>query len=379
MSGTFPPPLPLEIQVAQLHETVKGELPGIDRIAVAIYDGHTDMLQTFVSSNDVEMELSNYQRKLSDVPSLQVLANERRDRVIDDVQDLASSTSEHSKLVVANFGSSYTRPLVDGNRLRGFVFFDATKPAFFTPAVVARLSIYAELISVLLTRSMVPAKILTSALEVAGEISHTRDPETGAHLDRMSHYTLAIARQLAESHGLSDVMLQHLLALSPLHDLGKVAIPDSILLKPAKLSSEEIKIMQTHTLRGAAMINRLVERLALGSLPQISILHNIVLCHHECWDGSGYPGGLCGEAIPIEARIVAVADVYDALTSVRPYKKAWTPERAGDYLTANSGTCFDPDVVGAFHAAFDEIEVIRSHFKDGDKTLLFNEGHEIRS
>ena len=133
--------------------------------------------------------------------------------------------------------------------------------------------------------------------------------------------------------------------------------------------------MKTHTTRGTEMLDRLVVRLALGTLPQTKILHNIVLSHHECWDGSGYPSGLSGTDIPLEARIVTVADVYDALTSARPYKEPWSPKKASDYLSEHAGTRFDPDVVTGFHAAFDEIEIIRLRFQDEPDTIHFREGY----
>jgi len=376
MSGTFPPPLPLDEQVRHLHLTLSAELPGIHRIAVAIYNPKTDMLNTFVSSDENESPLTNYQKKLSDVPSLLKLVKKGKDRVVDDLRKFQNSPEEHSKVISERFGSSYTRALVDRSRLRGFVFFDSKERAYFTPSAVARLSLYSELISVMLTRSMVPGKILSSAIEVAGEISHSRDPETGAHLDRMSHYTFAIGLAVAKRHQLSDTFLQDLLHLAPLHDIGKVAIPDNILLKNASLSKEEFRVMQKHTTKGAAMIDRLVERLSLETLPQASILHNIVLYHHERYDGSGYPAGLKGHDIPIEARIVAVADVYDALTTERPYKSAWPPAAACAHLDDQAGKHFDPEIVAGFHSAFEQIEEIRETFRDDAETLRFREGYD---
>jgi two-component system response regulator RpfG len=133
----------------------------------------------------------------------------------------------------------------------------------------------------LITRQMVSAKILRSAVEVASEVTHSRDPETGAHLDRMSRFALAIARELSASCALSDewLQLQHLLSLSPLHDIGKVATPVAVLLKSGRLDAREFGIMKTHPARGAEMLQRLVERLGLAALPQSGMLRNIVWCH----------------------------------------------------------------------------------------------------
>ncbi len=178
-----------------------------------------------------------------------------------------------------------------------------------------------------------------------------RDPETGAHILRMANYTRLIARQLGLSEEEQDVLLQ----AAPLHDLGKIGIPDSILLKPGPLSPEERKVMETHATIGWQILGAHTSPiLQAGAL----IAHS----HHEKFDGNGYPRALAGEQIPLYGRIVAVADVFDALTSVRPYKDAWAIEAAESYLRDQAGAHFDPQCVQGLLRCWDEVkETMRVH------------------
>jgi putative two-component system response regulator len=170
-----------------------------------------------------------------------------------------------------------------------------------------------------------------------GLAAEYKDNETGLHVIRMSHY----ARLLGLAAGLSEFEADELLHAAPLHDVGKIGIPDRILQKQGKLDAEEWAIMKNHVAIGANIIGE-HERGVLA------MAHRIALSHHEKWDGSGYPAGLAGDAIPLEGRIVAVADVFDALTSDRPYKKAWPVEQAFAYLREHRGQHFDPALVDLF-------------------------------
>lgn len=180
-----------------------------------------------------------------------------------------------------------------------------------------------------------------------------RDPETGAHILRMAHYSALIAREL----GLSVLDQTLLLEAAPMHDIGKVGISDAIMLKPGRLTEDELAVMQTHPLLGYKLLNGSASKVLQAGA-------DIALGHHEKFDGSGYPSGLMGEAIPIFSRIVAVADVFDALTSERSYKKAWSLERSTDFLKANSGIHFDPACVHAFLADWAAVLEIKKRFQD---------------
>jgi len=170
-----------------------------------------------------------------------------------------------------------------------------------------------------------------------GLAAEYKDNETGLHVIRMSHF----ARLLGLAAGMNENQADDLLHAAPLHDVGKIGIPDRILQKQGKLDAEEWRVMQSHVTIGANIIGQHERGL-------LAMAHRIALSHHEKWDGSGYPSGLAGEAIPLEGRIVAVADVFDALTSVRPYKKAWSVEDALQYLRDNRRKHFDPALVDLF-------------------------------
>ena len=187
-------------------------------------------------------------------------------------------------------------------------------------------------------------------LAKAGEY---RDEETGYHVVRMAKYS----RKIAEALGLSEKECDEIEYAAPMHDIGKIGIQDSVLLKPDKFNQEEWLAMKQHTTIGHSILSNSQSRyIQTGSI--------IALNHHERFDGTGYPNGIAGKDIPLVARIVSVADVYDALTSPRPYKEAWTTDDSKDYLETNSGTQFDPLCVEAFFEKIDKIDEIQSDFSD---------------
>ncbi|NMM38422.1 MAG: response regulator [Glaciimonas sp.] len=180
-----------------------------------------------------------------------------------------------------------------------------------------------------------------------------RDPETGAHLLRMAHYS----RLLAANLGLSEVEQDLIRDAAPMHDIGKVGIADNILLKPGRLTDDEMTIMRTHPQIGADILQG-------STSPLLQAAATIALTHHEKYDGSGYPNGLKAEQIPLHGRIIAVADVFDALTSVRPYKKAWELDRAVALIRDGAGSHFDPICAQAFLKDWDAVLHIHSEYRD---------------
>ena len=184
-------------------------------------------------------------------------------------------------------------------------------------------------------------------IERLGRAAEYKDNETGLHVLRMSHVSKLLALKL----GLGDEFADELLLASPMHDIGKIGIADAIMLKPGKLNEDEFKEMQRHPEIGA-------EILGDSDSSLIKLAKSIALYHHEKWDGSGYPKGLKGEDIPIEARIVAAADVYDALTNKRPYKEAWSVEETLEYFKAQNGKHFDPAIVEVLLNSINEVQNI---------------------
>jgi putative two-component system response regulator len=200
------------------------------------------------------------------------------------------------------------------------------------------------------------AELLTTRLEVIrrlGRAAEYRDNETGMHVLRMSH----ISRLIALAAGLGEAAAELILQASPMHDVGKIGVPDRILLKPGKLDLEEWEIMKRHTVIGAEIIGDHPSELMVAA-------RSVALCHHERWDGAGYPGGLQGNAIPEAARIVAVADVFDALLSVRPYKTAWSLEETTQKIQSEQGKHFEPRLVDALFRVLAECLAVRERYKD---------------
>ncbi len=206
-----------------------------------------------------------------------------------------------------------------------------------------------------------------AALCALAHLAELRDPETGNHILRTQAYVRELALQLRSQprHAvtMSDRWIELLYESAPLHDIGKVGIPDHILLKPGPLSAAEWQVMRTHTTLGARAIE-LAERDVGGAVDFFTIAREIALSHHERWDGGGYPQGLAGTAIPLAARIMAVADVFDALISPRVYKRPMPVAEARRIILADAGTRFDPDVVQAFADAYERLQQIAARHAD---------------
>jgi putative two-component system response regulator len=204
-------------------------------------------------------------------------------------------------------------------------------------------------------------------IRALAHLAETRDPETGNHILRTQRYVQQMAIALRQHPRFSAVLTERYIDLltrsAPLHDIGKVGIPDYILLKPDKLTADEWVIMRTHAKLGSDAIEQ-AERDIKTPLAFLSTAKEIAHWHHEKWDGSGYPDGLAGDAIPISARLMSLADVFDALISVRPYKAAWSFEQARDFIAAGRGQHFDPDATDAFLVNFPQMVAIAEHYRN---------------
>ena len=212
-------------------------------------------------------------------------------------------------------------------------------------------------------------------------LAETRDSDTGNHIRRTQHYVKALALKLREQPRLAalldDRYILMLFKSAPLHDIGKVGIPDRILLKPGKLTPEEFELMKTHTTLGRDAIHAAERQLGMP-VEFLKLAKEIAYSHQEKWDGSGYPEGLKGEAIPLSARLMALADVYDALISRRVYKEGMPHEQALAIISAGRGQHFDPDMVDAFLAIHEEFYAIAQRYIDSDKELDAKRQHLAR-
>lgn len=232
------------------------------------------------------------------------------------------------------------------------------KPAIVEIRVRTQLALY-NLERELERKVQLPTEELNaSRLEVIrqlGRAAEFKDNETGLHVIRMSHYARLIAQALSNNDSWSDLILN----AAPMHDIGKIGIPDSIIRKPGPLTESEWKIMRKHPAFGAKIIGQ-------HDSPVLNMAAEIALCHHEKWDGTGYPRKLKGEQIPLIGRIIAIADVFDALTTKRPYKEAWDIKDAIQWIDNRAGKHFDPGLIPMFHRVMPEILEIRQRYAEPD-------------
>ena len=219
-------------------------------------------------------------------------------------------------------------------------------------------------------RDITPQKKLenakTATIMGMAKLAETRDDSTGQHLERIQEYvkviTLAISRQPQYTDYITPVYIDDIYHSSSLHDIGKIGIPDAILLKPGRLTKDEFEIIKQHTTIGGNALDVVDNEMQARSF--LTMGRRIAYHHHECWDGSGYPSGLKGEAIPLSARIVSLADVYDALTSKRPYKEPYSHNKAVKIILDQRGSKFAPDVVDAFETELNKFDTIRCQLND---------------
>ena len=358
-------PTSIRDKLVHCHQVVQQQLPAIARIAVTIYDPATAVLKTYIHSSGEDDPLSLYQARLDEAPSLKAILDEGEPRVINNMLTFEGARHEHTQRIGRQgYAASYTLPMFYNGNFFGFIFFNSYETDIFTEKVLNELDVFAHLISLMVIDELSALRSLAAALSTAAHMTHQRDPETGSHLDRMSRFSHLIARKVAGKYQLSDEYVEHIFMFAPLHDIGKVAIPDRILLKEGPLEEAERRIMNTHAGKGLEIIDHMIENFNISSVQYLDILRNIVRYHHETIDGEGYPKELKAGEIPLEARIVAVADVFDALTSKRPYKEAWGIDKAYEELKELSGTKLDADCVQVLFDHRDEVEKIMERFAE---------------
>lgn len=353
-------------RLESIHYSILEKIPSLDRIAVALYDSKTDLLKTFINSTLTREPLQAYEYKLADSAALKDLAESGKSRLINNIHTELQDDSAHTQwLRSQDYKSSFTIPMLSGERLLGFIFFDSLLESAFTPAKQRNLSLYSNLITMTISAEIFAVNSLLATATAARDFTQLRDFETGMHLDRIAKISRIIAKQMAEKHHFSDDFIEYLYLFSPLHDIGKIGIPDAILLKPSRLDEPERAIMETHVEKGVDILHRVLNGYDIAGLDDSKIMVNIVAHHHEFLDGSGYPQGLAGEQIPMEARIVTVADIFDALTSVRPYKEPWSFDEAMEELQrmASRGK-LDQDCVQALAECEEEVMAIVNLLQD---------------
>lgn len=350
-----------------IHDVLKKRCQGIDRISVALYDQQTHSLKTFIASPDGESPLKNYEVALCSSSALAETAKSATPRIVNDLRIYEDHDSAHSRAIVGHgFASSYTHPMYHNSELAGFVFFNSLHNHYFRERVVEQVEIFAHLLIEMIASDLAVTRALLAAMRTSVGMVSKHDLETGSHLERMARYSRLIARSLAKCghERLDDEQIEQISLFAPLHDVGKIGIPEHLLQKPSRLNPEERQVMNTHTLLGRQIVDDLISNFGFEQVPYIDYLRSIAELHHESMDGKGYPHGLRGNEIALEARITAVCDVFDALTTIRPYKSPWSNEHAFAMLKLLSIDKLDKGCVNALVDNSSEICRIQHQFTE---------------
>lgn len=315
-------------RLERLYRILREQFEGVQRFALVLYNAEDGLLSTFVYESDEASPLLGYSVRLDDVPSLRALADKPALRVVNDMRWFRKQgLSAHSAALLSQgYRSSLTMPVFHDGGLLGFLFLNSQQPGYFSEQKIAYCNLWAHLVGQQLVREHDAVARMQALVKFATDVSGRRSVETDAHVRRMEAYARMIARALQKQLQLSDAFIEYLALFAPLHDIGKIAIPDSILHKAGALTADEFERMKSHVKVGRDIVDQALEHFSLGDMEHTDMLRNIVQYHHEKLNGSGYLGAE-GDEVPLEARIIAVADILDALLNRRSYKDAWPQEK----------------------------------------------------
>ncbi|SEG16470.1 HD-GYP domain-containing protein [Vibrio hangzhouensis] len=350
--------------IDELFNTLRKKYPFLSRLCVSVTSGnhlenfhvidHQDTSDRF----DVISMCSQHCQ-----PLIKIIENQEI-RVVADLNEL-SDNERNVRLKGLGHRSSFTMGLKTDRKNGALLFFNATQPDYFNDgALHADLLFVKEVIVSLLCHDQYKHQMFLQALKLALKISHKRDPETADHLMRMSQYSKLLAELLAKKLPVDHRFIQWIELYSPFHDIGKYRIPDHILFSPHRYTAEEKAIMDKHVEYGIDIIDDVLNNIDVmtASSAEVGFLKNIIYCHHERFDGQGYPSKTSGVDIPLEARIITIADVFDALLSKRSYKHAWSMDETQQYIVNQAGSAFDPLLVATLLEHIDKFRAIYEQF-----------------
>lgn len=286
-------------------------------------------------------------KKVTPVGGIPVMIKSKSERIIN---DLSNSTLNPRTLFLLNCGhrSSFSYPLSFKGEVIAIVFFNASEVNFFAKRSIQKDMLFlATVIHSLMVRQFEKKQFIDISLAIALNMGHAKDPETQGHLNRMERYSSRLAYLLSEKKEIDHEFIRRIETFAAFHDIGKYKIPDEILFSCNIFTPDERQVMNQHCEHGVGIIDDVLRYFPMNMryVEEYRFLKNIILHHHEHFDGNGYPMGLKADEIPLEARIVMVADVFDALLSKRLYKQAWSLDEVVTYMATHSGSMFDPDCV----------------------------------
>ncbi len=342
-----------------------------ERIGIAVLNKKRTNIFALKAQSKYPIILGNKYSAILKDTTLNKIIKTGEPRIINDLEEYLEKkpSSDSTRLIVEEgMKSSITLPLKLDDDCVGVIFFSSNKKNTYNTNHLNFLKSIAQTMAISFEKNFVQQDLVVSTINGLAKLVESKDNETGLHIDRMRNYAYLIATKLGTKERYEKIIdnnfVEAIYNFSPLHDIGKVGIPDNILLKPDKLSNEEFDVMKTHTMIGAEILADMENEIKIRRKSFYDIGIQIVKYHHEKYDGTGYPEGLSGENIPLSARIVAIADVFDALTSERPYKEAFSFNKAVNILKSESGTHFDPYIIDVFLESKNEIKDIYTTFKE---------------
>lgn len=353
--------------IDEMFHMVQDVIP-VDRIGVAFVDHERGVIVA-------EHGISNYGSIVLDTgytvalskSSLSEIVRSRKSRLIQDVGFAygAKPDSESMRMILdEGIQSNMIVPLISGETVFGLIFFSSRETGKMDADMLAFAESLTHELSSIINKTYFAKKMFSTMTRTFADLVDRKDNETGDHIGRMTEYCVAISTKLLHhpdtDYRVKQSFINDLQSDACVHDIGKVAIPDSILKKPGSLTPDEWQVMKTHVVAGHEVLQSFRDQLKIFGKEFYQMATDIVLCHHEKWDGSGYPVGLSAKGIPLSARIVAIADVFDAVTSKRVYKEASGFDEAVGIIRAGSGTHFDPVLVEVFNESLDEFREIHS-------------------
>jgi HD-GYP domain-containing protein (c-di-GMP phosphodiesterase class II) len=341
-----------------------------NRFAIAIISEDGKYIRALRARADYTVLLGrNYQESLSKSSIADVIRS-RKIRIINDLEAyLAAHPSSESTKIILKEGirASMTVPLLVDQQVIGVIFFSSKYKDVYNDAHMQFVDSLTTALAIAFEKSFVFDDLILASVKGFAKIVESKDYVTGNHIDRMSIYAKFVTECLYNDslyvQQIDESYIDKILKFSPLHDIGKVGISETVLNKPGKLTSEEFDVIKQHTLIGYDVLVNMTAGMYVDRSDYFKIAREIVKSHHEHYDGKGYPEGLTGEQIPLSARIVAVADVFDALTNVRPYKGAYSFEMAWEMISSGKGSHFDPIIIESLARHFDSFRGLYEKLK----------------
>ncbi|MDK2866309.1 MAG: hypothetical protein PWP51_415 [Clostridiales bacterium] len=341
-----------------------------NRFAIAIISEDGQYIRALRARADYAALMGrNYQEPLSRSSIADVIRS-RKIRIINDLEAYLEShpKSESTKIIVKEgIKASMTVPLLVDQQVIGVIFFSSKHKDAYNEAHMQFVDSLTTSLAIAFEKSFVFDDLILASVKGFAKIVESKDYVTGNHIDRMSIYAKFVSECLYNDalylQQVDEAYIDKILKFSPLHDIGKVGISETILNKPGKLTKEEFEVIQKHTLIGFDVLVNMTAGMYVDRSDYFKIAREIAKSHHEHYDGTGYPEGLAGEQIPLSARIVAIADVFDALTNVRPYKDAYSFERAWSMILKGRGTHFDPMIIDSLARHFNAFSDLYDRLK----------------